>query len=386
MGNLVHLSPGRQIFRLLAGFLLSLLFTACQGQTKMYQPVPAERYFADNPALPVAQACQHDDAEGVVKALQITHVSPNAVGEQGMSLLLLAISNRSIKAVEVLLTHGADPNLQTELGRRGTLVQSVGLVAGGDNVDILRVLLNHGGDPNSKFGTRSALSHTINGQRFDNMRLLVERGANPSVADNGGLMGGYDESVVMQLADDKKFEQVAYLIEHGADVHWQNKLGLTLALSVQENGFDAKPADAIYPWVVKTKHLLEAKGIRFPVISPAVAHTAQERVENAQRRQWETTPEGRRLLGPIRAAVAERERSQNATQNYAYTQDLRLKAEEAFQAWRKGQPNWVPSVHFISRYYEDPPTLEQEAADMKQRQVKFQADSARWAEQARAIR
>ncbi len=385
MHYLVWLPPIGQILRFLAGLLLSFLFTTCHGQNKMYQPVPAERYFANNAALPVALACQHDDAEGIVQALQTTRVSPNTEGEQGMSLLLLAMSNRSKKAVESLLTHGADPNLITKLGRAQVLTQSVGLAAGGDDIEMLRLLLDHKGDPNSRFGSQGALSCAIDGERYDNMRLLLDRGANINATDNGGILGLPNESLVIRLAKNKKFEQVAYFIELGVDVNWHDAMGYTLAFTVQEEGFDYKPEDPIYPWVIKTKHLLEARGIHFPVASPLVARYAQERVENTQRRQWEATAEGRRWLSPIRAAEQERERSQNATQNYAHSQDLRLKAEEAFQTWRKSQPNWVPSVNYISRYYADPPPLAREEAEQAKFQLELRADSVRWAEQTKAL-
>ncbi len=363
-----------------AGFVVGLGgLCACHGQNKMYQPVSAERYFTDSPALTVALACQHDDPAALRQALAATHVSPNEVGEKGMSLLMLALRNRSKQAMRLLLTQGADPNLQTRLSAAAVPVQPVAMAAGGDDTELLTILLDHGGDPNSRFGGTPAVFGAADHERFDQMRLLLDHGADI----NGVNKEGYP--LVVYLAGMRNFDQVVYLIERGADIYKPTSLGYTLGFRLQEEGFEYPPSYSRYQDVVKAKHLLEAKGIRFPVVSPAVAHTAQERVENAQRRQWEATAEGRRLLGPIRAAEQERARSQNTTQNYAYSQDLRLKAEEAFQAWRKSQPNWVPSVNFVSNYYEDAPSLAEEEADMKQRQAKFQADSVRWAEQAKAL-
>lgn len=352
----------------------------------MYQPVPAERYFATSPALPVAQACQHDDGPGVIQALQATHASPDAVGEQGMSLLLLAMSNRSKQAMLALLTHGANPNLTTELGKSKLLVQPVAGAAKGDDPEFLRLLLTHGGDPNSHYGSRSALSCAALGDRYDNMRLLVNHGADINALDDGGVIGLEAKPIIMQLAEGRNFEQVAYLIERGANVQWKDTLGYGLAFTVQDQGFAYPPDYPRYPWVAKVKHLLEAQGVRFPVPDPAVAHTAQEWVENAQRRQWEATSEGRHWLTPIRTAERALELQQDPGPNYTRAQALRLEAEQAFQAWRKTQPHWVPSVHYINRYYQDPPTLAQEAVDMQQRQVRFQADSIRWAQQAQALR
>ena len=77
-------------------------------------PAAAADYFT-GPALTVARACEHDDPEALTQALATTQVSPDAVGAKGMSLLMLALRNRSKQAMRTLLKHGANLNLRTEL-------------------------------------------------------------------------------------------------------------------------------------------------------------------------------------------------------------------------------------------------------------------------------
>lgn len=373
-----------------AASVLLVVVTACHGpsDTRSHQPVPAERYFTGNPALPVAQACQHDDPDGVVNALQQTHVSPNAEGEQGLSLLLLAMFNRSERAMLALLTHGADPNLTTMLGRHPSPTQPVAFVAAGDSPTMLRLLLDHGGDPNSRYDGQSALVCAAEAQRQEHVRLLVARGADVNVLyTSNGLREANDifaQPLVVHLAAMRDFESLVTLLEHGADVHTPSKMGRTVAFELQEKGSEYKPGDRWYPWVVKAKHLLEAQGIRFPVVDPAIVRATHERTEDAQRRQWECTPEGQHLLALIHAVQRARELRQTSGEDEARLRLMSEQAEEVFQAWRKDQPGWVPSVNYVPEY-QDPPTSASEDMDMTQRHVRFAADSARWAEWAKAV-
>lgn len=141
----------------------------------------------------------------------------------------------------------------------------------------------------------------------------------------------------------------------------------------------------MYRWVVKVKHLLEARGVRFPVPDPGLALRARLRAENAQRRQWETTAAGQPLVRPIKAAEQALALGR-PTEDYNATMRRRTQAERAFQAWRKTQPGWFPSpTDDDVRLYPSPlPTPADELAD-EPTKAEIQADSARWAEQARAI-
>ncbi|WP_460581936.1 ankyrin repeat domain-containing protein [Hymenobacter arcticus] len=328
----------------------------------MYPTVPAERYFAGSAALPAAQACQHDDAPALNKALADSGVSPDAVGQQGMSLLLLAMSNRSLQATAELLRRGANPNLRTRLGAQYTEVQPVALAAGGDNTPLLKLLLIHGGNPNSRYGANPATFVAADANRTDHLRLLLDHGADLNAT------GDHGATLLLHLAEQREFEQVAYLVERGADVHKADNTGGTVAFEVQE----ARPTlpEARKPWGERVQQLLEKKGITFPVPDPSVAFQARVRQENAQRRLWETTPEGQRYHNQVAAANRQREQEQAGNPNaggaaYNQAQQLRAEAEPRFQAWRKTQPHWQPSTNdgTVTLYPDPVPTLAQDAAD-----------------------
>lgn len=359
-------------------FLLIFLVTACEGRPRfMYPTVPAERYFASSPALPAALACQHDDATALTQALAQAHLSPDAVGEQGMSLLL-AMSNRSLHAVQALLDHGANPNLHTRFGREQLDTQPVALAAGGDNTPLLTLLLDHGGDPNSHFGSRPATFCAADADRYDHLRMLLDHGVNINITDKDGT------TLMLLLAGRREFNQVAYLIKRGGDVHKADGHGGTVAFEVQTDEPDYLPKDSLYHQIAAVKNLLEARGVTFPVPHPGIAFQARVRAENAQRRTWEaTTNQGRWFRAQVTAAENERTDAETkiyaaggnlpaedarAGAAYAREQQLQGEAEPRFQAWRKTQPNWSlsPNDH---NPYPTVPTREQEAADLQRQQA-----------------
>ena len=230
--------PPRRAWRACLLFVLFLILTACEGLPSMPHTVKAADYFSGT-ALPAALACEHDDADALDQALTAARLSPNAVGQQGMSLLLLALSNRSQDAMLRLLARGADPNLETKLGRDQTPVQPVGLAAGGAEIDLLRLLLDHGGNPNSRLGDEPATFRAADADRYDQMRLLIERGADLNATDKKG------HTLMVQLADLRRYDQVAYLIQRGGDVHKADRVGGTVAFDVQTDLSDYKEVEGV---------------------------------------------------------------------------------------------------------------------------------------------
>ena len=366
-----------------AGSLLfSCLFTACHGRSSVPQhPAAAADYFS-GPALSVALACQHDDADALEKALATTHVSPNEVGAKGMSLLLLALRNRSKNAMLTLLRHRANPNLETKLSAARVPVQPVAMAAGGDDTELLTILLDHGGDPNSRYNGDPAIFGAASHDRYDQVGLLLDRGADINAIDKHG------DPLLVLCTSIREFDHTLYLLERGADAQKTDAKGYSTAFYLQDQGFRYKPGDPLYPWVIKAKHLLEAKSIHFPVPNPRVAHRAQIRAENAQRRQWEATPEGRRMVEFFQAGERARALGQPSP-DYTAMLNQRMEAERAFQAWRKTQPNWFRPTGIwadkSSLYPVPTPTPASEAAEEARRKEYDQANSARWAQQAAAL-
>jgi ankyrin repeat protein len=196
-------------------FLLSILLVGCgESLPSFMRPTyPATKYFTGD-LLPLAQLIEDDDPTTL--ATRLTYAPDyvrREVGREGMTLVVYAMMNRRKDCLRVLLTHGWNPNQNTRLSKDELQMQPVGLAAGGEDSELLTLLFDHGGDPNSRFNDKPALFAAINQDRYDHMRLLLDRGANINATDGDG------DTVMQVLAYTNQFEQIAYLIKRGADVH-----------------------------------------------------------------------------------------------------------------------------------------------------------------------
>jgi hypothetical protein len=323
--------------RLLCYFFAFVLLASCGDSSAslpsfMHSTYPAAKYFTGK-LLPLAQAIESNDLDKLEQQLASTPGTDYQHAEQeGMSLLLYAMMNQREEAMQVLLKHQVDPNQNTYLGENKLQVQPVGIAAGGKNAQILKILLNNGGNPNSRYNDEPALFAAIKGDHYDHMRLLLDNGADINATNNFG------ETLMLALANQNQFEQIAYLIKRGADIYKPDKYGATLAFAVQDA--DISPTLEAYKQQQAVKQLLTEHGIRFPVPHPGVAFQAQVRQENQQRRQWESSTEGAQWLARIKAAEAS---TTAAGANEAM--QLRQQAEPLFQAWRKAQPGWFPTTN-----------------------------------------
>jgi RNA polymerase sigma-70 factor (ECF subfamily) len=109
---------------------------------------------------------------------------------RGGTPLLRAVERSDIEMVRVLLDRGADPNgACTCAGGESPLW--VGAVQ--HETEIVRLLLDHGADPNSKaFAGASALDVARRRGYGDVAQLLLDAGADASLADRGGRAPGAD--------------------------------------------------------------------------------------------------------------------------------------------------------------------------------------------------
>ncbi|MGI4886643.1 MAG: ankyrin repeat domain-containing protein [Janthinobacterium lividum] len=333
--------------------------------TLMRSTYPATKYFAGTPLLPLAQLIENDDP--ALLARRLDEAAPalrRAVGHEGMTLVLYAMMNRRKACLTALLTHGADPNQNTQLGKNKLQVQPVAVAAGGEDPELLIILLDHKGDPNSRYDDEPALFSAIQGDHYDHVRLLLDRGADINATDKDG------DTAMQRMAYTADFEQVAYLIRRGADVHKPDNQGATLAFSVQTRY--VSPTLPAYKWQQTVKQMLIDRGVKFPVPHPGIAFQAKVRQENAQRRRWEATPEGEQWLARIAAA----ESNPGAGSDFM---TLRFEAEQACQAWRKNQPDWFPTTNAgrdVLPIYNHPPTLEREAAEVREEEAALQQEKA----------
>jgi ankyrin repeat protein len=228
----------------------------------------AERYFDGEP-LRAAQAIGRDDI-GELRKLVQGGVKPDTEGKEGETLLSFAVRVDKRDSLRELLQLGANPNFRSSIGW-----SAMAAAARADDEDLLRILLDSGGDPNLRddVGRPIAFHSTPTGGlapaaaadpvHWGKLELLLKRGADINATAPDG------NNLVLYLALTEDWEQVAYLIERGADFQHKDAVGLSVPIEVQESRMD--PAT---PGLRKVKQLLIERGVTFPVPAPPPTHPA----------------------------------------------------------------------------------------------------------------
>lgn len=158
------------------GILLALSTWCASGCDR--QPMTHDA-FSDPDLAPLANAVARGDAAEIRRHL--ARIDPDTPGEDGATLLVEAIGKRQLASVEALLEAGADPNRPGAGGET-----PVHAAAFADDPSFLRAVLARGGDPNARNPVTGGppLTRAILGQNLEQVRLLLEAGADPDRADN----------------------------------------------------------------------------------------------------------------------------------------------------------------------------------------------------------
>ena len=244
----------------------------------IYKHAP-EEYFPAAPALDVARAIRANDTKGLDQLFtQHPGLDPNQEGRQGVTFLFWAYAHHHIAVMKALVAHGADPNhplhLPNEKGGTDT-THLLNIAAGGPKDELLVTLLDLGANPNEIDERKEpALQNALYINNYPRMKILLDHGADIDAPNSSGA------TAAVVLSRLNSFEMLYYLLERGAD--WRKSEG-AVALNTQEN--DVGNARSV-AWQIKVKHLLMAKGVKFPVPSSGAKRFA------AIREQWEQTPEG----------------------------------------------------------------------------------------------
>lgn len=138
--------------------------------------------------------------------------APHAVklkGRGGSTPLMSAVLYADAETVRLLLNAGADPNTRNDAG-------ATALMWGVDDLDKTRLLLRHGADANARSddGRTPLLVAAAWSQSYDVIKLLLDRGANPS-----DVVNTYRGPVTpLRLAAEAGDEAVLrLLLDRGAD-------------------------------------------------------------------------------------------------------------------------------------------------------------------------
>ncbi len=177
----------------------------------------AASVFSDSKVAELANAAC-DGAATRVKPLVQAGADVNGQGTQGITPLIWAMSCHNYAGISALLEQGANPNLPMAGGET-----AVYLAAGGSDPKILPLLLDHGGNPkvmkvfdhiNNRVAYESPLFNAAQMDRFENVKLLVTRGANVYYIE--GPIPGCPFCGLTPL-DVSKAEIAVYLIRHSPD-------------------------------------------------------------------------------------------------------------------------------------------------------------------------
>lgn len=218
----------------------------------------AKDYFKDNLQIEFVQAVGRGNKELMMELLQ-RGADVNASGSHGMKPLFWALGKQNLDGFEFLLENNANPNIKIEdppEGRRSISVVELAAIA--ENSAYLCLLLKHGADPNRDvgYGGRTVIYEAILNNRIENVKLLIQAGADINHKDLSG------STPLMTAAGIKNFDMVYLLLKSGADAQIKNRWGNDLLWMLKEFGDSGiSRKEEQYRWYRKVKEELHHRGL-----------------------------------------------------------------------------------------------------------------------------
>lgn len=230
-------------------WLLFLPLVSCAASSNPRAMKELERMqtadFFEDPAQRALAAAvekgQLDEAQAAIEQ----GAEVNAVGQHGMAPLFWALAKQNIDGFRFLLEQGADPNIVVDLPKhfQDRQAGAMEMAAQLEDSSYLRSLLEHGGDPNTIVNSRwdtPLLYRAIMSRRPDNVRLLLEFGADVNHRDNAG------KTPLIEAVTARMFEMALLLLRSGADPTIENQWGNTpadLVMQFGNRGIDRRTND-----------------------------------------------------------------------------------------------------------------------------------------------
>ena len=150
----------------------------------------------------------------------------NALGPEGETPLMAAVSSSRPRLPEILLQEGARIDTQDRDGRPALIY-----AAKSRNTEMISILLEHGADISCKDRHgRDALSYAVQSNDLKIIQILLDRGADISYKDRHGR----DALSYAVQSNDPKIVQI--LLDRGADISYKDHHGKDVLLyAVQSN-------------------------------------------------------------------------------------------------------------------------------------------------------
>ncbi len=219
--------------KIIALLLLITISTACGARSDATTPEMAQRLLKlrgfDYSEEEFFKAVKGKDAPSIELFFQ-AGIDPNAKNKAGETALTHAAANSDADTVEQLLKR-ADPNLRDNQGNTPLFV-----ALKKKNFNIFDLLLKSGADPNStgvegNTQNQSVLYVAVLINRPDIVRQLLDKGADPQLADSGGAMP-VSEQIIYSSPD---LDTVDLLLSKMTNVNQPEKDGSTLLIFAAKN-------------------------------------------------------------------------------------------------------------------------------------------------------
>ena len=238
---------------------------------KRYKVVPdPDVYFSDGQELKMATAI-YEDKPRAIRSLIEEGIDLNHISKGGMTYLYYAMLNKNYEVMELLLKHGADPNIHSKFYTNpsypkkgygddkhiGACLAYCGRRA--YDIKYMKLLVKYGANVNDTTYI-SPLAGSIDDelQGKEKVAFLVQHGANINLRVAGA-------TVISSEANLYNWDKVLILLDLGADPMAGDDPDFQVAASVQEyfdEGFDVNSEYG--KMALEVKHRLEQRGVKFP--------------------------------------------------------------------------------------------------------------------------
>ena len=252
--------------------LMSLCLSSCNlifNRYKHSAPKP-EVYFPDGLELQMATAIYEDKPRAIRKLIK-EGVDLNHVSKGGMTYLYYAMLNHNYDVMELLLKHGADPNIRSvfytkpNLHKRGYSDDKTYALclqySGYDDYDIkyMKLLIKYGANVNDTT-SMNPIWATLRDKRQgrEKIKYLVEQGLNLNNSQTG-------TPAICGQALIYEWDMVLFLMDLGADPLAGDDPKFHVAASVQryfDKSFDVNSEHG--KMALEVKRRLEQRGVKFP--------------------------------------------------------------------------------------------------------------------------
>lgn len=238
-----------------------MISTNATGSSRFHLKAPKE-YFSDKKTVALLTAALAGD---LTKARQLVAegANPNDEGPRSnpynrLRLLHYAIAANNERAVRILISLGADPELSAEgYGRSFLFAMTL------RDIEMFSLLLNlRPVKTLSKDTLEYLLFESVTNDCPRCLDLLLKRGAPIDFPDGAGY------TIMMAAMDTNDYDLAEWLLSKGASVNVETKGGVTPAYSAEFHLRKYKPGSPAYNKVLHLKMMMKEKGAKFPPLSP----------------------------------------------------------------------------------------------------------------------